>query len=106
MTNNNLHELKRTALHDNHTALGAKMVNFGSWHMPLQYTSQIEEHMAVRNNIGIFDVSHMCIVDLEGAQTKDFLEYLLANDINKLKVIGKALYSCMLHENGGVIDDL
>jgi aminomethyltransferase len=97
--------LKQTILHDVHVALGAKMVDFGGWHMPIQYTSQIEEHSAVRSDIGMFDVSHMRIVDLHG-NVKPFLQYLIANDVEKLKNVGKALYSCMLNENGGIIDDL
>jgi len=103
MTNLNL---KQTILHDTHVASKAKMVDFGGWHMPIQYSSQLEEHFAVRQNIGLFDVSHMCIVDLIGKDTKDFLQKLIANDINKLTTSGKALYSCMLNEQGGVIDDL
>ena len=82
------------------------MVDFGGWEMPLQYGSQIAEHHAVRRGAGIFDVSHMCVVDLKGARTRPFLQRLLANDVGKLKMPGKALYGCMLNETGGVIDDL
>jgi len=82
------------------------MVDFGGWDMPLQYGSQIAEHHAVRRGAGVFDVSHMCIVDLEGARVRPFLLGLLANDVGKLKASGKALYGCMLNETGGVIDDL
>ncbi len=82
------------------------MVDFGGWDMPLNYGSQIEEHHAVRGDAGMFDVSHMTVVDLHGAKTRDFLRHLLANSIDKLKVSGKALYSCMLNDAGGVIDDL
>ncbi len=95
-----------TPLHDAHLAAGARMVDFGGWDMPINYGSQIEEHHAVRKAAGMFDVSHMTIVDLEGEQTRTFLARLLANDIAKLQVPGKALYSCMLNEAGGVIDDL
>jgi len=96
----------RTPLYDAHLAAGAKMVPFGDWDMPLHYGSQIEEHHAVRRAAGMFDVSHMRILDLAGARTRDFLRHLLANDVAKLKIPGKALYSCMLNETGGVIDDL
>ncbi|HMM56994.1 MAG: glycine cleavage system aminomethyltransferase GcvT [Xanthomonadales bacterium PRO7] len=97
---------QKTILNDAHRALGAKMVDFGGWDMPLNYGSQIEEHHAVRRDAGMFDVSHMTVVDLHGANTRDFLRHLFANSIDKLKVPGKALYSCMLNEQGGVIDDL
>jgi aminomethyltransferase len=82
------------------------MVDFGGWDMPVAYGSQIEEHHAVRNAAGVFDVSHMCVVDLTGARTRELLSRLLANDVERLKVVGSALYSCMLNEQGGVIDDL
>lgn len=97
---------KQTILNATHRAAGAKMVDFGGWDMPLNYGSQIEEHHAVRRDAGMFDVSHMTVVDLRGARTREFLRRLLANDIGKLKKSGKALYSCMLNERGGVIDDL
>jgi len=97
---------QQTVLNATHRALGAKMVDFGGWDMPINYGSQIEEHHAVRAEAGMFDVSHMTIVDLHGARTRDFLRHLLANSVDKLKVSGKALYSCMLDEQGGVIDDL
>jgi aminomethyltransferase len=98
--------LRKTALNHAHRALGAKMVDFGGWEMPLNYGSQIEEHHAVRRDAGMFDVSHMTVVDLEGPRSREFLRHLLANDIDKLEVRGRALYSCMLDERGGVIDDL
>jgi aminomethyltransferase len=82
------------------------MVDFGGWDMPLHYGSQIDEHHAVRRDAGIFDVSHMLAVDLEGPGTQAFLRLLLANDVAKAKQPGKAIYSCMLNEQGGVIDDL
>jgi len=98
--------LKATPLNSAHRALGAKMVDFGGWDMPVNYGSQIEEHNAVRTDAGMFDVSHMCVVDLEGEQVRPFLRGLLANNVDKLQVPGKALYSCMLNPEGGVIDDL
>jgi aminomethyltransferase len=82
------------------------MVDFGGWDMPVNYGSQIEEHHAVRRDAGIFDVSHMCVIDARGAQVREFFGKLIANDVAKLKVPGKALYSCMLNDAGGVIDDL
>ena len=96
----------RTPLYDVHESAGARMVDFGGWDMPVNYGSQIEEHHAVRRDAGMFDVSHMCVVDLRGARVRDFLRRLLANDVAKLREPGKALYSCMLREHGGVIDDL
>jgi aminomethyltransferase len=96
----------RTPLFDTHVAANARMVDFGGFDMPVNYGSQIEEHHAVRRDAGMFDVSHMCIIDLHGARTREFLRYLLANDVAKLTQPGKALYSCMLNERGGVIDDL
>ena len=97
---------QKTVLNETHRALGAKMVDFGGWDMPINYGSQIEEHHAVRRDAGMFDVSHMTVIDLHGARCREFLSHLLANNIGKLKVPGKALYSCMLNEQGGVIDDL
>jgi aminomethyltransferase len=97
---------EKTVLNATHRALGARMVDFGGWDMPINYGSQIEEHHAVRRGAGMFDVSHMTVIDLHGARTRDFLRHLLANSIDKLKLVGKALYSCMLNEQGGVIDDL
>ena len=96
----------RTPLYDKHIAAGAKIVDFGGWDMPLHYGSQKEEHQVVRSNAGVFDVSHMTIVDLKGAGVRPFLRFLLANDVAKLQVPGKALYTAMLNEAGGVIDDL
>jgi aminomethyltransferase len=98
--------LKATPLNSVHRAAGAKMVDFGGWDMPVNYGSQIEEHNAVRGDAGMFDVSHMCVVDLEGANVRPFLRGLLANNVDKLQAPGKALYSCMLNPQGGVIDDL
>jgi aminomethyltransferase len=96
----------KTPLYDQHLAGGAKIVDFGGWDMPLHYGSQKEEHHAVRRVAGVFDVSHMTIVDLTGERVRDFLRYLLANDVARLQSPGKALYSAMLNEAGGVIDDL
>ena len=98
--------LKATPLNSVHRAAGAKMVDFGGWDMPVNYGSQIEEHNAVRGDAGMFDVSHMCVVDLKGANVRAFLRGLLANNVDKLQAPGKALYSCMLNPQGGVIDDL
>jgi aminomethyltransferase len=96
----------KTVLNDAHRGLGAKMVDFGGWDMPLNYGSQIDEHHAVRRDAGMFDVSHMTVVDMHGTRTREFLRHLLANNVDKLKRPGKALYSCMLNAEGGVIDDL
>lgn len=97
---------QRTPLYNKHVQAGAKMVDFHGWEMPLNYGSQIEEHHAVRRDVGMFDVSHMTIVDVTGRDAKPYLRYLLANDVAKLTTPGKALYSAMLNEEGGVIDDL
>ena len=96
----------RTPLHDLHVALGAKMVDFGGWDMPLHYGSQVEEHHQVRSDCGVFDVSHMTVVDVAGVQAGEYLRRLLANDVARLDEVGKALYSVMLNASGGVIDDL
>lgn len=97
---------QKTILNELHRASGARMVPFGGWDMPLHYGSQIEEHHAVRQAAGMFDVSHMTAVDIVGEQATDYLRHLLANDVAKLTTPGKALYSCMLRDDGGVIDDL
>lgn len=98
--------LQETALKNVHVELGGKLVDFGGWLMPLHYGSQMEEHHAVRRCAGMFDVSHMTVVDVGGEDAKAFLRYVLANDVEKLSVVGKALYSGMLNNAGGVIDDL
>ncbi len=98
--------LKVTPLNSAHRAAGAKMVDFGGWDMPVNYGSQIEEHHAVRTDVGMFDVSHMCVVDLKGEDVRGFLRGLVANNVDKLQVSGKALYSCMLKPEATVIDDL
>ncbi|HET8899471.1 MAG TPA: glycine cleavage system aminomethyltransferase GcvT [Rhodanobacteraceae bacterium] len=96
----------KTVLNETHRALGARMVDFGGWDMPINYGSQIEEHHAVRRDAGMFDVSHMTVVDLHGERVRDFLRQLVANSVDKLTAHGKALYTCMLNAEGGVIDDL
>jgi aminomethyltransferase len=101
-----INTLCRTPLYEAHLASGAKMVDFGGWEMPLHYGSQIGEHHAVRRSAGMFDVSHMCGVDVAGQAARDFLRRLLANDVARLAAPGKALYSCMLDASGGVLDDL
>jgi len=98
--------MKHTPLYQAHVDAQGKMVDFGGWEMPLNYGSQIEEHHQVRSDAGMFDVSHMTVVDFKGAQAKVFVQTLIANDVEKLKTEGKALYSCMLNESGGVVDDL
>lgn len=98
--------MNTTSLHSAHFAAGAKMVDFFGWNMPINYGSQIEEHHSVRRDAGMFDVSHMTIVDVTGVQARDYLRYLLANDVAKLAEKGKALYSGMMNEDGGVVDDL
>ena len=98
--------LRTTPLHAVHRAAGAKMVDFGGWEMPVSYGSQIEEHHAVRRDAGMFDVSHMLAVDLAGEGSQAFLRHALANNVDKLALTGKALYSCLLRPDGGVLDDL
>jgi len=98
--------LKKTPLNQIHRAMGARMVDFGGWDMPVNYGSQIEEHHQVRRDAGMFDVCHMLALDITGAGVRDFLRFLLANNADKPKEPGKALYSCMLNPDGGVIDDL
>lgn len=97
---------QRTPLYDLHLALGAKMVDFGGWDMPLHYGSQVEEHHQVRRDCGVFDVSHMTVIDVTGPQAKEWLQHLLANDVERLHGCGRALYSAMLNEKGGVVDDM
>ena len=97
---------QRTPLYDLHLALGAKMVDFGGWDMPLHYGSQVEEHHQVRRDCGVFDVSHMTVIDVSGGQAKAWLQHLLANDVERLHSPGRALYSTMLNEQGGIVDDM
>jgi aminomethyltransferase len=98
--------IAKTPLHATHLACGAKMVDFHGWDMPLHYGSQLNEHHFVRRDAGMFDVSHMTIVDILGAGGRQFLRKLLTNDVDQLEHNGKALYSCMCNEHGGIIDDL
>ncbi|KOR28115.1 glycine cleavage system protein T, partial [Achromatium sp. WMS2] len=95
----------RTPLYQQHKTLNARLVPFAGWEMPLHYGSQIEEHHIVRNNVGIFDVSHMAVVDIEGTDSKAFLQRLVANDVARISP-GRALYTCMLQDQGGILDDL
>ena len=96
----------KTPLYATHLAHHARMVDFHGWEMPLHYGSQLEEHHAVRCDAGVFDVSHMTVVDLLGAGTRQFLRKLLTHDVDKLQHTGRALYSPMCNEHGGIIDDL
>ncbi|UDM49159.1 glycine cleavage system aminomethyltransferase GcvT [Cupriavidus sp. MP-37] len=105
MTKGSLH-LQQTPLYDHHRLLCARIGDVDGWKLPVAYGSQIEEHYAVRGDAGMFDMSHMCVVDLHGPDVRIVLGKLLANDVGKLKTPGKALYSCMLNMSGGVIDDL
>lgn len=98
--------LKMTPLNQAHRDMNAKMVDFGGWDMPLHYGSQLDEHHKVRQDAGMFDVSHMLPVDVKGNDVRGFLRQLVANNVDKLTVSGKALYSCMLTPQGGIIDDL
>ena len=98
--------LQRTPLHAAHLRQGAKMVDFAGWDMPIHYGSQIEEHQTVRQAAGMFDVSHMLCIDITGSAAKSWLQHMLANDVARLQTPGKALYACLLREDGGIIDDL
>lgn len=97
---------KQTALYDEHVKAGGKMVDFAGWQMPLNYGSQIAEHHLVRQKVGLFDVSHMTVVDVVGEDARDFLRRVVANDVDKLKATGEALYGALLNDAGGVVDDL
>ena len=98
--------IAKTPLHAAHAAAGGQLVDFHGWEMPLHYGSQLSEHHAVRQDVGMFDVSHMTILDILGAGGRQFLRRLLTNDVDQLGHNGKALYSCMCNEHGGIIDDL
>ncbi|HEX2239101.1 MAG TPA: glycine cleavage system aminomethyltransferase GcvT [Gammaproteobacteria bacterium] len=98
--------LKQTALYASHVARGARMVDFCGWELPLHYGSQLEEHLQVRRAAGVFDVSHMTIIDVEGRGARAYLRHLLAADVAALEAPGQALYACMLNHKGGVVDDL
>ena len=102
----NSQTVQHTPLYEKHLEAGGKMVDFASWKMPINYGSQVTEHKQVREDAGMFDVSHMVVLDFKGDEVKAFLQKLLANDVARLKDQGKALYSGMLNDNGGVIDDL
>ena len=95
----------KTPLYQQHVDAGARIVDFGGWDMPLNYGSQVDEHHSVRTRAGVFDVSHMTVVDVSGKDARAFLQNLLANNVARLKQAGKALYSCMLNPDGGVVDD-
>jgi len=97
--------MQKTSLYSAHQALGAKFIDFAGWAMPLCYRTQSEEHLRVRESVGVFDVSHMGIIDITGEGATDFLAAVLANNVQKLSP-GKALYTCMLNERGGILDDL
>lgn len=97
---------QKTPLYDEHVAAGAKLVDFAGWDMPINYGSQIAEHKTVRDAAGMFDVSHMRPVDIQGPQARAFLRHVFANDVARIDEAGRALYTCMLNEEGGVIDDL
>jgi len=98
--------LAKTPLHACHLSMGARLVDFHGWEMPLHYGSQLEEHEIVRKSAGMFDVSHMTVVDVLGAGGRQFLRKLLTNDVDQLQHNGRALYTCMCNEHGGIIDDL
>ena len=98
--------MKATYLNSKHKDLGGFMVDFSGWEMPLHYGSQLNEHNEVRTNVGIFDVSHMAVFDLDGKKQEDFLRFLLPNDIKKINGQNKAMYSPMLNHEGGILDDL
>ena len=97
---------QKTPLYEHHLQAGGKMVDFGGWQLPVHYGSLVDEHHCVRNEAGVFDVSHMTIVDIDGADSTAFLQRLFANDVARLTDVGAALYSCMLNDEGGIIDDL
>jgi glycine cleavage system T protein (aminomethyltransferase) len=96
---------KKTPLYEEHVRLGARMVPFAGWVMPVQYTSIVEEHQAVRNNAGIFDISHMGQLIVDGAGAREWLDTMLTNNVGKLDV-GTGQYTFLLNERGGIIDDL
>ncbi len=97
--------LQRTPLYDRHVALGARMVPFAGWEMPVQYEGVIQEHRAVRTDAGVFDVSHMGELDVEGPQAHELLQGLLSNDLDRLEP-GLAQYTLLTNEQGGIVDDV
>jgi aminomethyltransferase len=98
-------QLKRTPLNGVHRALGAKMVDFGGWDMPVQYSGIVDEHNTVRNSVGLFDVSHMGEIEIEGPEAIDFTDFVTTNAVRKMKD-GQAHYSGLLYEHGGFVDDI
>src|SRR5690348_2228223 len=98
-------QLKRTPLYEQHKALGARLVEFSGWEMPVQYNSILDEHQAVRTHVGLFDVSHMGEFKVEGQDALAFLQYLVPNDVSRL-AIHQALYTQLCLPNSNVIDDL
>jgi len=97
--------LLRTPLFERHVALGARMVPFAGWEMPVQYEGVIPEHLAVRNECGVFDVSHMGEFEVEGPQAREFLQSVLSNDLDRIGP-GQAQYTLLTNEQGGIVDDL
>src|SRR4051812_35037570 len=97
--------LLQTPLHDRHVALGARMVPFAGWEMPVRYEGVIPEHRAVRTDAGVFDVSHMGEVEVEGPRATELLQGLLSNDLDRLAP-GQAQYTLLTNEQGGIVDDL
>src|SRR5215470_10782635 len=97
--------LKRTPLHSVHVSLNARMVDFGGWEMPVQYSGIVDEHLAVRNSVGLFDVSHMGEIEIRGPEAVRLVEWVTTNDASKLQ-IGQAQYSGLLYEHGGFVDDI
>src|SRR5438874_4206820 len=97
--------MKRTPLFESHQRLGAKLIEFGGWEMPVYYSGIVEEHLTVRNAAGLFDISHMGEILVEGGVAESFLNRILTNDIRKLK-IGQGQYTLLCNERGGVVDDL
>lgn len=97
--------LKRTALYEEHHSLGGRLIDFGGWELPVQYSGVIDEHLACRSHAGLFDVSHMGEVHVEGSDAESYLNFLVTNNVAQL-AIGQAQYTVMCHENGGIVDDL
>src|SRR5579871_6725754 len=97
--------LKKTPLNTIHRRLGARMIDFGGWEMPVQYSSILEEHHAVRKSVGLFDVSHMGEIEISGPEASALTDYVTTNAVSKLK-IGQAHYSGLLYEHGGFVDDI
>ena len=98
-------DLPKTALYDQHVALGARMVEFAGWEMPVQYQGVIQEHLAVRRHAGLFDVSHMGEIELRGVEALEFSQRITANDVSRMRV-GQAQYNLLLNDGGGIVDDV